>query len=133
MGPTRALAVFGDQYVQEARTCIQCIPMIETTTALNDLENILATPGVDVIYVGPSDLSVSLGLPRGNNDGEPLFDKALETIVNACSHHKVVPGIQTNADLATRRIKQGFRVLTVSEDDIAMSRGLNEDLKKLRS
>ncbi len=39
---------------------------------------------VDVIYVGPSDLSVNLGLPKGNNDGDPKFAEDLERIVSSC-------------------------------------------------
>ena len=62
MGPTRAVRVFGDEYVQEVKSSIQCLPMIETLEALNNLDSILSVEGVDAIYVGPSDLSVNLSL-----------------------------------------------------------------------
>ena len=124
MGPTRAIRIFGDACMKQAGTAIQCIPMIETRTALDNLNEILAVPGVDLVYVGPSDLSVSLGLGPGNNDGEPAFDEALDTILDACRHHGVVPGIHSNASLANRRLEAGFRVLTVVEDDTAMLSGL---------
>ena len=77
MGPTRALRIFGTACVEQAGTAIQCIPMIETRTALDNLNEILTVPGVDLVYVGPSDLSVNLGLGPGNNDGKPAFDEAL--------------------------------------------------------
>ena len=89
-------------------------------------------PGVDLVYVGPSDLSVNLGLGRGNNDGEPAFDEALATILDACRRHSVVPGIHSPiASLAKRRLEAGFRVLTVAEDDTAMLSGLTAVLDDL--
>ena len=66
--------------------------MIETTEALGNLDDIMSVPGVDAIYVGPADLSLSLGLKPRNNDGEAVFDDALAAIVDACGRHGVVPG-----------------------------------------
>ena len=133
MGPTRAERVFGEQYVKEVEKSIQCLPMIETLDALNNLESILSVDGVDSIYVGPSDLSVNLGLPKGNNDGNPKFDEALERIVSSCQKHNVVPGIHANSSLANIRRQQGFRILTVVEDDGAMSTGFREVFNQMKS
>jgi 4-hydroxy-2-oxoheptanedioate aldolase len=117
--------------VEQSGKAIQCIPQIETSTALDNLEDILAVPGVDVIYVGPSDLSVSLGLGRGNNDGAPVFDDALSTILESCKRHGVVPGIHSNASLAKQRSEAGFRVVTVAEDETAMLAGFETVLRGL--
>ena len=133
MGPTRAERVFGKEYVQGVENSIQCLPMIETLDALNNLESILSVDGVDSIYVGPSDLSVNLGLPKGNNDGNPKFDEALEMIVSSCEKYNVVPGIHANSSLADIRQQQGFRILTVVEDDGAMSTGFGEVFNQMKS
>ena len=133
MGPTRAERVFGEEYVQGVENSIQCLPMIETLDALNNLESILSVDGVDSIYVGPSDLSVNLGLPKGNNDGNPKFDEALEMIVSSCAKYNVVPGIHANSSLADIRQQQGFRILTVVEDDGAMSTGFGEVFNQMKS
>jgi len=133
MGPTRAERVFGEEYVQGVGDSIQCLPMIETLDALNNLESILSVDGVDSIYVGPSDLSVNLGLPKGNNDGNPKFDEALEKILSSCEKHGVVPGIHANSSLADIRQQQGFRILTVVEDDGAMSTGFREVFNQVKS
>ena len=133
MGPTRAERVFGKEYVQGVENSIQCLPMIETLDALNNLESILSVDGVDSIYVGPSDLSVNLGLPKGNNDGNPKFDEALEMIVSSCEKYNVVPGIHVNSSLADIRQQQGFRILTVVEDDGAMSTGFGEVFNQMKS
>ena len=53
------------------------VPMVETVEALGNVDAIVATPGVDAVYVGPADLSISLGLPPGNNDDAPEFVEAL--------------------------------------------------------
>ena len=59
-----------DDYVAWAGTSVAVIPMIETTEALGNLDDIMSVPGIDAIYVGPADLSLSLGLKPRNNDGE---------------------------------------------------------------
>jgi 4-hydroxy-2-oxoheptanedioate aldolase len=103
---------------------IAVIPMIETVDALRHLDAILAVPQVDAIYVGPADLSASLGLKPKNNDGHALFDDALSDIVAACRKAGVVPGIHTTPDLVGRRLEQGFRMITVINDLAAMKSAL---------
>jgi 4-hydroxy-2-oxoheptanedioate aldolase len=107
-------------YFTSDLTTVAVIPMIETVEAVSRLDDILSTPGVDAIYVGPADLSVTLGLKPGNNDGEASFDEALATIVAACNRHGVVPGIHSTGALAQRRLEQGFKMITVAGDLLSM-------------
>ena len=59
----------GRGYVEEANDQLACIVMIETREALDNLDDILGTPGVDAAYIGPADLAYALGLsPTGDND-----------------------------------------------------------------
>jgi 4-hydroxy-2-oxoheptanedioate aldolase len=111
---------------------IAVIPMIETVEAMTNLDAILAVPGIDAIYVGPADLSSSLGLKPQNNDGEKLFDDALVTISAACKRAGVIPGIHTTAPLVARRVEQGYRMITVTSDMLAMRAQLNADLAVAR-
>lgn len=111
-----------------ADATVACIPMIETTEAIANLDDILAVPGVDAIYVGPADLSVSLGLGPYSNDGDPVFDDALATIVAACRRHGVVPGIHATGPLTPRRREQGFRMITVTSDALAIRAGYASEL-----
>ena len=120
-GPTRAALRDGPGYFAGANQAVQCIPMVETAAALESLDDIVSTPGVDAVYVGPSDLSVSLGLPPGNNDGAAAFDDALAAIVAACGRHGVVPGIHSTPLLAPTRVAQGFRLVTVTTDNTALA------------
>ena len=78
---------------------VATIPMIETVEAIDNLDEILSVPGVDAIYVGPADLSISLGLEPVRQRRQPVFDDALTTIVAACQRHGVVPGIHATGAL----------------------------------
>jgi len=106
------------------------IPMVETVQALAAVDDIVAVPGVDAIYVGPADLSISLGLPPGNNDDAPEFVEALETIVAACNNAGVVAGIHSSGSLAPRRLEMGFRMITVASDSIAMASGVKAEMDR---
>jgi 4-hydroxy-2-oxoheptanedioate aldolase len=106
--------------------------MIETVEAIENLDEILAVPGVDAIYVGPADLSVSLGLSPYGNDGNPTFDDALTTIVDACGRHGVVPGIHASGALTPVRREQGFRMITVTSDALALRAGYSSELAAAR-
>ncbi|MGI9052705.1 MAG: HpcH/HpaI aldolase family protein [Ilumatobacteraceae bacterium] len=115
-----------------AAETIAVIPMIETAEAIANLDEILTVPGVDVIYVGPADLGVSLGLEPSGNDGNPIFDGALSTIVEACRRHGVVPGIHSTGPLCALRRAQGFRMITVTSDALAMRVGYDSELAAAR-
>ncbi len=119
-------------YQPNANQRIAPIPMIETVEALHNIDEILAVPGVTAIYVGPADLSLSLGLPPGNNDGQALFDDALAAIVAACQRAGVVPGIHSTGALAGRRMEQGFRMITIAGDMLSMRTHIASELAQAR-
>jgi 2-keto-3-deoxy-L-rhamnonate aldolase RhmA len=64
---------------------------IETVTALSRVDELLAVPGVDVVMVGPADLSVSLGVP--GQFEHPSMIEAIGKIRDACNRHGVAPGL----------------------------------------
>lgn len=119
-------------YFDSASEQVASIVMVETVQALGNVEAIVNTPGVDAVYVGPADLSISLGLPPGNNDDAPVFVEALNAIVAACQNAGVVPGIHSTGALAPRRMEMGFKMITVSADLVAMGIGLRSELAKAR-
>ncbi|MCY3619035.1 MAG: aldolase/citrate lyase family protein [Acidimicrobiaceae bacterium] len=131
-GPARVVRQEGSDYYAHANADVAVIPMIETVEALTNLDDILSVPGVDAAYVGPSDLSVSLGLPPGNNDGEAAFDEALAAIAAGCVRHGVIAGCHTVSELCPRRIEQGFRMITITSDTTALARALEDELRRAR-
>lgn len=129
-GPTAQRPRIDGDLVSWARRSTTVIPMIETVDAVEGIDDILGVGGIEAIYVGPADLSVTLGLPAGNNDGDAGFDDALAEIVAGCRRHDVVPGIHASGELAARRIEQGFRMLTVSGDIVALRRSMADELAR---
>ena len=67
------------------------IPMIETQQAIDNLDDILGVPGIDVLLVGPSDLSIELGVPLDYSCD--TYQQGLDKIAAACKKHGVVPGM----------------------------------------
>lgn len=130
-GPTAVSGRHRD-YVSWAASNVAVIPMIETAQAIRNLEDIVAVPGIDAVYVGPADLSLTLGLPPGNNDDRAEFTDALIRIVSACRNAGVVPGVHAVGNVAMRRREQGFRMLTVSNDFVAMRSSMAADLAAAR-
>jgi len=121
-----------DRYPAWSADNVAAIPMIETRQAVESIDAILAVPGIDAIYVGPADLSITLGLEPRNNDGEPEFDAALASIVKACEATGVVPGIHCNGSLTPKRVASGFRMVTVTSDLLAARAGYKTELDKAR-
>ena len=114
-GPTRAPLYSGADYFQHANDEIACIPMIETKRALDDLDAILDVPGIDAVYVGPADLSITLGLqPRMDNDG--AFEESRLAIAAACTKREIAAGMHANGSLAARHVAAGYQMITVFTD-----------------
>ena len=75
-GAYRAELAWGPDHARRAGSEIACIVMIETSEALQNLDDIVSTPGLDAVYVGPSDLAYGLGLVPGSDD--PRLERAVE-------------------------------------------------------
>ncbi len=131
-GPARAAMALGADYFNEANDKIVCVPMIETVEALRNLDAILDVPGVDAVYVGPSDLSISLGLQPGSDQDDQSFNDALAAVVAGCKKRGITPGIHTTSALAAKRVDQGFRMLTITSDSLAMLAGSRAALAEAR-
>ena len=116
-GPVRAGMVLGSTQPAGLTADVACILMIETASALESVDAIAATPGVDALYIGPADLSLSLGLPPTFDQQVPEYQDAIAAVVAACERHGIVAGIQcTNGDMAARYAAMGFRFVTVASD-----------------
>jgi 4-hydroxy-2-oxoheptanedioate aldolase len=119
-GPIRARRQYGADYAEWANEHVSCIPMIETAQAIENLDDILAVDGIDAIYVGPSDLAVSMGLAPGLDNPDHGFQAALVSVLEGCRRRSVVPGIHSGPPLAATRLEQGFRMVTVCSDLVAL-------------
>jgi 4-hydroxy-2-oxoheptanedioate aldolase len=92
------------------------LPMVETSRAIDGVDEILDTPGVDGVYVGPVDLGMSLGVgPR--NLGAPEMIEALSRIEAACHQRGAVlaTGVETAAE-ASANAARGYLLITIGSD-----------------
>jgi 4-hydroxy-2-oxoheptanedioate aldolase len=130
-GPVRAQYSVGPDYFTRANDLVACIVMIETKEAVERLDEILEVPGVDAVYVGPSDLSITLGLPPGLDNGGAFEDARLR-IAKACTARGVVAGLHASAALAAKHVAAGYRMITVTQDLPGLTIAAAKDLRAIR-
>jgi 4-hydroxy-2-oxoheptanedioate aldolase len=107
---------------------------IETAQAAENAEAILATPGVDGCWVGPSDLALSLGFHPSKMDERDEHARALEKVLKACENTGKISGIagRSVAD-AVKRAEAGFQFVTAGSDLGFMLAAADNALKTLRA
>ena len=133
-GPVRALYYGGADYPEHANDTIVRFAMIETAQALDNLDEILSVEGLDAIYIGPSDLSLSLGCKPTFDDLDPKAAQAVDHILERATAHGVVAGIHNGrADVALARIAKGFQFVTVSSDARLLAAGSQQILSAMRA
>src|SRR5262245_56162152 len=78
-------------YLDAVNEGLLIVPMIVTNQAIDNIDEILSVPGIDVLLVGPSDLSIELGVPL--DYPSDTYQRGLDRIAAACKSHGVVPGM----------------------------------------
>ena len=115
-------------YLGEADDNVVCAVQIETPEAVENVDDIAAVEGVDVLFVGPLDLSVSMGMARDFTN--LAFSKALDRVLQACKRHGKMPGILApTAELGLDWAARGFAFLVICSDGTLMARSL-ADVRK---
>ncbi|MFW6094758.1 MAG: HpcH/HpaI aldolase family protein [Pseudomonadota bacterium] len=133
-GPLRAAVYGGRDYAQEANGQLACIAMIETLEGLANLDDIVATPGLDAVYVGPADLALALGLPALGDQEHPDHAAAIHRIFDACRAAGVAVGIHTSSRAFSKKyLAAGFDFVTLGSDAGYMLRGAGADLEAARN
>ena len=133
-GPVRALLYGGADDPQHANDTIVTFAMIETAQALDNLDDILSVPGLDAIYIGPSDLSLALGCTPTFDNLDPKAAEAVEHILARAKAHGLVAGIHNGStEAALRRIAMGFQFVTVSSDARLMAAGAQQVVATMRA
>ncbi|MFZ5549682.1 MAG: HpcH/HpaI aldolase family protein [Pseudomonadota bacterium] len=133
-GPIRAFLYGGADYPTHADDTIVRFAMIETAQALDNLDAILSVEGLDAIYIGPSDLSLSLGCRPTFDDLDPKAAEAVDHIVARAKAHGVVAGIHNGGTAAAlARIAKGFQFVTVSSDARLMAAGAQQVIGAMRA
>lgn len=101
------------------------IMFVESPEAVANIDEIISVPGVGGIFIGPSDLSTSMGY---TSPAAPEVEAAIQEVLAACLEHDVPCAITTNARTVQQRIEQGFRFVTVGVDS-GLSAGASSALR----
>ena len=133
-GPIRGLIYGGSDYAEHANDEILKLAMIETEESLEKLDDIMSTPGVDGIYIGPADLSLAIGEKPGFD--RPENSKAYSEILRILEHAKknnIFAGIHNGSpEYATKMIEKGFNFVTIASDLRALSSGAKSVVDKMK-
>ena len=133
-GPIRA-AMYGEasNYQKIANDEVLVIPMIETQEGIDNIDDILSVPGITGIYIGPSDMGLSLGLIPTLDREEPLILGIYEKLLASCKKHGKFAGLHNGTSAyAARMIGMGFRFVTIANDSGLMARMARSEVAATR-
>lgn len=131
-GPWRA-GVDGRRVVPaEANRDTICVIMVETELALENLEEIVAVPGIDAIYIGPNDLAMGLGEGRTTYKESKVVRDAIDKVLKACQRAQVVVGLHCSSpEMAIEWRKAGVQMLTTAEDVMLLKTAADAVVRQL--
>ena len=119
------------EYMDAFNEQILVVPMIETMESLSNIEEIVSVPGVDVLLVGPSDLSINLDVTLDYLN--PKYQNTLDKIADACENAGVVPGMYfiPGGQDPSAFVERGFRFFTLPWTQWATN-GIKNALAKIK-
>lgn len=118
------------QYFREANEQSLVVVQIETPEAVAAANEIAAVPGVDVLFIGPLDLSVNLGQP--GDFTTPAFLAAVRSVVEACQRHGKVAGILSRPELVASHRELGLQFLALGSDSGAIVTAMQQNLRAVK-
>jgi len=133
-GPIRA-AMYGEasNYQTIANSEVLVIPMIETQQGIDNIDEILSVPGISGIYIGPSDMGLSLGMIPILDREEPIILDIYKKLLASCKKHGKFAGLHNGtAAYAARMIQMGFQLATIANDSGLMARAAREAVTATR-
>ncbi len=133
-GPIRGLIYAGSDYEDHANEEILKIAMIETKEALDKLDEIMSTPGVDGIYIGPADLSLAVGEKPSFDkpESDPVFPYIMKILEHA-KKNNIFAGLHNmTPEYAQKMIDKGFQFVTVGSEQRFMTSGAKNAVEKLK-
>ena len=118
VGPRRAMLYAGSDYVAHANDTLLSIVQIETRKGVENLEEIAAVEGLDMLYIGPSDLGLSLGRAVQADQTDPVVVEAIDKVLAGAKRCGIRAGIFCKSvDYARAMAAKGFDLVTVTSDE----------------
>ncbi len=128
-------AMFGTDtatYYKRANDEVLVVLMAEHVDAIERADEIMSVPGIDVVFIGPNDLTNSMGLPPVFESDDKRFTDALDHILATAKKYGIAPGIHVaDWQAAARRREQGFQFIAVSSETGMMLSKATESARKL--
>jgi len=129
-GPIRSRLLLGTD-TDWANEQVLCLVQIETRAALASLDDILQVPGIDGVYVGPSDLALTHGIPPGTPSDE--VDGLLSLIAQACRRHGKIPAIHAlSGSDGHQKLALGYQMCSIGSDSTWLHAGYREQVDRAR-
>lgn len=127
-------AHYGDDYPDAVNDQVFVAVQIESAKAVENAEAILSTPGVDGCWIGPGDLSLSLGVDPGNSTTDDRVLQAVEDVLAACKNTGTISGYAcSSAAQAAGMAERGFQFLTAGSDVGFLGSGAQEALQTVHA
>ncbi len=134
-GPTRAAFAYPG-YSKEADAAVLAFAMIETAEAMENLDEIAATPGLDGLYVGPADLSIGIShgtLSPGFDRTEPEVVAAIKRIAAAARANNIHAALHCGTpEYAAAAVDWGYDMFTVSGDTRLLASAASDAVSRFR-
>jgi 4-hydroxy-2-oxoheptanedioate aldolase len=132
-GPVHGAFGSGREHVEAANAAVLVFAQIETAEGLANVAEIAMTPGLDGLYVGPADLSLTLGLDTFADLVDPRLLEALDAVLGAARSSGIVPGIHApGAERASAMIARGFRFVGAADQAAPLGAEAVEKLARVR-
>lgn len=136
-GPTRANFSAGANYAAEANDEVLAIAMIETAQAVENLEAIANTPGIDGLYVGPADLTLGVTngrLAPGFDREEPEMVEVIQRIAAVAKSAGITAGIQCGSEIyAAKAVSWGYSMVTLTNDVRLLASGARQSVSAMQA
>jgi 4-hydroxy-2-oxoheptanedioate aldolase len=133
-GPVRAVHYGGADYVAKANDEIVVMGMVETKEGLANLDAICATPGLDCVYIGPSDLAFAIGMSPRPDNPDPAHMATCDRIRDAAHKHGIKAAMHcASAAFAAGAVKRGFDLVMLTSDLACLVAGVRKQLDDLKA
>ena len=122
----------GPDFCRAANQHVMVIPQIEHIDAVRSLDDIIQTPGIEAVMIGPNDLSGSMGLTA--QTGHPEVVRAMEAVITGARRRGVFVGIAVGSgpDDVLHWIHQGVQWVGIGADFLFLTRGVDQDVARIR-
>jgi len=128
-GPRRP-ALNDPEYIQTVNEELLIGLQIETQTAVDNVEEIISVEGVDICFIGPNDLSLSLGIHRQFD--HPKYREAIDRVLAACEKYGVAPGMYCTTQTINSSLAQGFRFCALGSEMRLLVKGMQDAFNDIK-